>query len=99
MKSEIKKVKFKDDQPLQIEVVDLAELMRKHAGLITVPHCANFYHVFLFQNCRPVHLVDFNPVKIKQDSLLFINKDSVHRFDKAANYRGKCLIFTDDFFA
>lgn len=65
--------------------------------LIT-PHRTDFYHVFLFTNCSPNHLVDFNPIKVRPYSLLFINKDRVHQFDRFLNYDGYVLIFTDDFF-
>jgi AraC-like DNA-binding protein len=44
------------------------------------------------------HSVDFEPVNIKPYSLLFIDKDRVHQFDKLLEYYGRVLIFTDDFF-
>ncbi len=83
---------------MQIEIVDLSYLTVKHSKTISLPHRADFYHIFLFQDCKPIHIVDFNPIQINPFSLLFINKNNVHLFDKKAVYKGKLLIFTDDFF-
>ncbi len=98
MTREIKKVDFENNHSLQIEVVHLSGLIKKHSNALTIPHRTNFYHIFLFENCSPTHIVDFTPIKIKPHSLLFINKDNVHLFDKSSRYDGKVLIFTDEFF-
>lgn len=52
----------------------------------------------MFENCQPTHFVDFEPIKIKPYSLLFIDKDRVHQFDQLLKYNGQVLIFTADFF-
>ncbi|MCI0751030.1 MAG: hypothetical protein L0Y35_04275 [Flammeovirgaceae bacterium] len=93
----IKHVFFKQGQPLQVEVIDLTSLSRNHQQIITQPHRADFYHVFWFQECSPVHEVDFMKIKTVPNSLLFVNKESVHTFDNTP-YKGKVVIFTDDFF-
>src|ERR1700751_3829472 len=98
MSKEIKKFTFKPDAILQLEVVDLATLVLKNKSDITTPHRTNFYHIFLFENCSPSHFIDFNPVKVKTYTLLFIDKDRVHHFDKSLKYKGRVLVFTDDFF-
>jgi AraC-like DNA-binding protein len=43
-------------------------------------------------------LIDFNPVKIKPNTILFLNKDTVQRFDKKGGFDGKAILFTDNFF-
>ncbi|MEP7198165.1 MAG: helix-turn-helix domain-containing protein, partial [Saprospiraceae bacterium] len=43
--------------------------------------------------------VDFEKIKIQPYTLLFIDKDRVHQFDRLLNYEGIVLIFTDDFFS
>lgn len=98
MADKIKKHKFKKSADFQIETVPLRSLISLNKDHLTSPHRTNFYHVFLFENCQPVHFIDFNPVKAEPYSLLFIDKDRVHQFDKLLNYEGKVLIFTDDFF-
>ncbi len=99
MSDEIKKVKFKQNAPLQIEVVALDSLTKVNKAHLTTPHRTNFYHIFLFDNCQPTHFVDFEKIKIQPYTLLFIDKDRVHQFDQLLNYAGRVLIFTDDFFS
>ncbi len=98
MADEIKKLKFKQNVPLQIEVVPLDSLTKLNKAHLITPHRTNFYHVFLFENCQPTHYIDFEKIKIQPFSLLFIDKDRVHQFDQLLNYEGRVLIFTDDFF-
>lgn len=43
-------------------------------------------------------MVDFNPVEIKPNTILFLNKDTVQRFDKKGGFDGKTILFTDGFF-
>lgn len=99
MADEIKKLKFKPNNDLQIEVVSLQTLTNTKKELLVNPHRTNFYHIFLFENCQPTHFVDFEPVKIEPYTLLFINEDRVHQFDQLLNYDGKLIIFTNDFFS
>ena len=98
MADEIKKLKFKRNTDLQIEVVPLQTLTTVSKDQLITPHRTNFYHIFLFGNCQPIHFVDFEPINIEPYSLLFIDKDRVHQFDQLLNYEGRILIFTDDFF-
>jgi AraC family transcriptional regulator, transcriptional activator of pobA len=98
MADEIKKLKFKRNTDLQIEVVPLQTLTTVSKDHLITPHRTNFYHVFLFENCQPTHFVDFEPIKVEPYSLLFIEKDRVHQFDQLLKYDGQILIFTEDFF-
>lgn len=98
MANEIKKLKFKPSNDLQIEVISLQTLTNTKKKLLVNPHRTNFYHIFLFGNCQPTHFVDFEPIKVEPYSLLFIDKDRVHQFDQLLNYQGQLLVFTEDFF-
>ena len=62
MADEIKKLKFKQNAPLQIEVVPLDSLTKVNKAHLITPHRTNFYHVFLFDNCQPTHYVDFEKI-------------------------------------
>lgn len=99
MKANIKKQTFKEGLPQEFEIVGIADLYKEFEGTLTTPHRTGFYHVIWFQQGSPTHLVDFNPVKIKPNTLLFINKDIVYRFDSKGNFDGKVILFTDSFFA
>lgn len=98
MADEIKKLKFKRNTDLQIEVVPLQTLTTVSKDHLITPHRTNFYHIFLFENCQPIHFVDFEQINIEPYSLLFIDKDRVHQFDQLLKYDGQVLIFTEDFF-
>lgn len=98
MKSDIKKYTFKQGLPQEFELVGIAELYKHHSNKLTTAHRTGFYHILWFQKGSPTHLVDFNPVKIKPNTLLFLNKDTVQRFDKNGGFDGKAILFTDTFF-
>ncbi|MBV6477957.1 MAG: HTH-type transcriptional activator RhaS [Ignavibacteria bacterium] len=98
MKSNIKKYSFKQGLPQEFELVGIGQLYNNHSAILTTPHRAGFYHILWFQKGSPTHIVDFNPIKIKPDTLLFLNKDTVQRFDKKGGFDGKAILFTDSFF-
>lgn len=99
MQSEIKQVKFKPGLPLEIEVLPIADTVLKHRKSITAPHRTEFYHIFWVQKGTAEYLVDFEPVKMKAGTFLFINKDRVKAIDATRKHDGKVLVFTDNFFA
>jgi AraC family transcriptional activator of pobA len=82
----------------EFEIVDLTDLYNKFKEKLTSIHRTNFYHIIWYQSGSPTHLVDFNPVKINPNSLLFLNKNIVHRFDSTTAFGGKAILFTDSFF-
>ncbi len=98
MKTDIKKYDFKAGLPQEFEIVDIAELYKDFKDTLTTTHRTGFYHIIWFQQGSPTHLVDFNPIKIKPNTLLFLNKDTVQRFDGKSKFRGKAILFTDSFF-
>lgn len=98
MATEIKKYSFKQGLPQEFEIVDIGRIYKESKDTLTAPHRTGFYHILWFQKGSPVHLVDFNPVKLKPNSILFLNKDVVHCFDKNGGFDGKAILFTDKFF-
>ncbi|WP_394678900.1 helix-turn-helix domain-containing protein [uncultured Sphingobacterium sp.] len=95
---DIKNYDFKTGLPQEFEIVDLVELYNEFKDTLTTIHRTGFYHIIWFQKSHPTHLVDFNPIRIKPNSLLFLNKDTVQRFDNKTNFQGKAILFTDSFF-
>ncbi len=93
------KYKFGADNKIQIDIVPIAKRLLTNRSKIhtTNPHRTNFYRIIWFQEGNPTHFVDFEKIDIQSPSLLFINKDRIHKFDKDINHDGKVLIFTDDF--
>lgn len=98
MATDIKKYNFKEGLPLEFEIADMRTLYQSSKEQLTRPHRTGFYHVLWFRKGSPAHLVDFNLVKIKPGSLLFLNKDTVQRFDPRGNFDGTVILFTDAFF-
>lgn len=98
MPEKIRKISFREGKNQQIDIVPLSELLASHSKHIIQPHRTNFYHIFLLYNCQPTHIVDFTPINTQPFSLLFIDKNRVHQFDRLLNYDGEVIVFTDDFF-
>ncbi len=98
MKSDIKKYSFKQGLPQEFELIGIGQLYNNFSAALTTPHRTGFYNILWFQKGSPTHLVDFNPVKIKPNTVLFLNKDTVQRFDTKGNFDGKAILFTDSFF-
>ena len=98
LKSRIKNYKFKHGLPFEFEIIDISDLYRKSKNIVTEPHRASFYHIIWIKQGKPTHFVDFIPMKIESNSLLFVAKDCVNVFDTKSEYEGKMIIFTDDFF-
>ena len=96
--SDIKKYTFKQGLPQEFELLGIGQLYNDHSDTLTTAHRTGFYHILWFQKGDPTHLVDFNPVKIKPNTMLFLNKDTVQRFDKNGGFDGKAILFTDNFF-
>ena len=79
--------------------MDLAELYKRHVSTVNKTYRAGYYHIIWLKSGSPTtHLVDFNPIKIESNSLLFLNKDIVHRFDNQTKFVGKAILFTDSFY-
>jgi len=84
---------------LEIEVIPIADTIVKHHDTITTPHRVEFYHIFWVQKGTAEYFIDFEPVKLKANSFLFVNKDRVQAIDRTNKHDGKLLLFTDSFFA
>lgn len=98
MKEKIRKYDFKEGLPQEFEIIDFDFLFNEFSEEIKKPHRAEFYQILWFQKGSPTHLVDFNPIKTKPNSLLFVNKNSVQVFDNKTKFKGKAILFTDNFF-
>jgi len=94
----IQKYDFKEGLPQEFEIINLSQLFEKSSGKLTTPHRAEFYQILWFQEGNPTHLVDFNPVEIRPNTILFLNKSMVQQFDHSGNFDGQVILFTDSFF-
>lgn len=99
MKQEITNYKFKPGLKHEFEILSIQSLYNKHKDILTAPHRADFYHILSICKGGGTHLIDFQPVKLAPNSLLFIKKGKVHFFDEASDIEGDLILFTDNFFS
>lgn len=97
-KKTIAEFQFKPGLPLELEIISIKDLYSRNRKQLTLPHRTDFYHIIWIEKGRPTHLVDFHPVEVPKNSVLFINRSQVHFFDSSENYDGKVILFTDRFF-
>lgn len=89
---------FKAGLPLEIELMPVSRIIHQHRRNAINSHRTNFYHIFWVTAGTPVHTVDFMPIAVQPNSLLFVNKNRVQLFDHSHEYDGQVLVFTDAFF-
>ena len=90
---------FRQDLAPEIEIVTIADIYSRHKHILSTPHRCSFYHIILVQKGTAMHHVDFTPVLLEPNSILFIGKETVQWFDKFACYEGWLILFTDGFFS
>lgn len=95
----IEKYEFKKGLPQELEIKNLATLYRDSREDLIQPHRTDFYQIIWFKKGAPKHMVDFNPVQIEPNTILFVDKNSVQRFDENELVDGEVLLFTDNFFS
>ena len=98
MPDAIKTYTFRPDLPLEIELTTIAQTMTSFRALVTKPSRAGFYHIIWVQRGEATHTVDFQPVRLRPGSMLFVRTQRVHMFDTSADYDGQVVLFTDAFF-
>ncbi|MBL7844343.1 MAG: helix-turn-helix domain-containing protein [Cyclobacteriaceae bacterium] len=98
MAEKIINYKFKPGLRLEFEILSIESLYKKHKNILTVPHRAEFYHVLFIRKGKSKHLINFRPVNLSSNTLLFIKKGKVHFFDTSGNIEGDLILFTENFF-
>ena len=98
MKDSIKKYQFKEGLSLEFEILDLSKVLQMKKDMMVVPHRAQFYHILWIEKGQGTHYVDFKPIELEDNSIIFVPQNSVGIFDEEGIYEGKAIIFTDNFF-
>jgi AraC family transcriptional activator of pobA len=98
MHASITEFDFKPGLPQEFEILNLTEIWDQAKEILTLTHRANFYHIIWFEEGNPTHMVDFKSVKVHSNSFLFLNKNMVHRFDAEVPFKGRQIIFTENFY-
>lgn len=66
--------------------------------MMSVPHRAQFYNILWIEKGSGTHFIDFSPIEIQDNTVLFIPMNSVNKYDADGIYKGKAILFTDSFF-
>lgn len=82
----------------QINTTTIRERLSRKPHKLFQPHRTDFFIIYLFTEGNGTHIVDFEPIEVKTNHILFISKGQIHAFDANETYDGKTLIFTEDFF-
>lgn len=98
MNSNLIKYKFKHGFKHEFEILEIAPLFEEKKEIMTVPHRALFYQILCIEKGTGTHIVDFNPIKFSDNTIIFIPYNSVNMFDKNGDYTGKSILFTNNFF-
>ena len=98
MTKNIHKYDFKLGLPQEFEIVDLGQLYNDFKDVFTSSFRTGFYHIIWFKKGSPSLVIDFNPVNIKPNTIIFLPKDTVQRFDENSTFEGKAILFTESFF-
>lgn len=97
LKSEIVQYESNHIPPNEFEIIQISDLYHQHKKVLVSAHRIHFYLILWVQKGSPTHVVDFKPITIHPDSILFIPKNCVNIFD-TADYDGTLIMFTDNFF-
>lgn len=98
MTQEIKNFKFKNGLPVEIEILDISDLFKRVRKDIILPHRNDFHNIMWITRGNPTFSIDFQPVTVPENSLIFVRKDSVRSYDSEENYDRKVILFTNKFF-
>lgn len=99
MKEAIQQYAFREGLNLEFEILNLSERLITKRDKMIVPHRAQFHHILWIEKGKGTHYVDFKPIEVKDNLLLFIPQNSVNLYDELGQYDGKAMLFTDKFFS
>lgn len=100
MSTNIKQIDFNSDEEFEIDIIDLAELQQRTAGLShdpTQPHRVSFNLLIYIEQGQGHHFIDFEYYPFNAGSFIFVHKDQVHAFDFKQTITGKAILFTAAF--
>lgn len=96
--TKIKKYHLHKDQPdkLQFEIYPLKDYLPEGGIHTQTSHIHSFYQILWFISGKGKHYVDFNEYEIMDNTLFFISKGQIHRFDEN-QYEGCIIHFNESF--
>ncbi|WP_153397017.1 helix-turn-helix domain-containing protein [Chryseobacterium vaccae] len=80
-----------------INTKEISELLVLRPEQLLKPHKISFYAVNFYCEGRGKHSVDFNCIDVKEKHMLFLSQNQIAQFHDPVSYKGRVLIFTEDF--
>lgn len=103
MKKDIPHIAFqsakKEDFGFDVVSIDLIRQQKGFDHNPEQPHQLKFYNLIFFTEGEGRHFIDFNWYTIQQNTLIYLTKDQVNAFDFSTDFKGYCMLFTEDYFA
>lgn len=98
---ETKHIKFKNNQNpnSHFDIIKLETLIQRNDldHSIDSLHRVEFYLIIFIEEGHGLHTIDFTDYQCAKGTLLTIRKDQIHKFYSSSDFKGKILIFTDEF--
>ena len=97
----IQKIEFnhKNSNQAEFEIIELSSLLSRqdldHDPQIS--HRVSFFMFICIEAGQGTHMVDFEEYPFEAGSMIFVQREQVHRFDLSSNPQGKILLFTQAF--
>lgn len=98
MNSKIKRHEFKKGLKSEFEFLDLKQVFLHPKEELAKLHRLNFFSIVWFTEGIADHVVDFNPIAVKPNTVLFLRQNAIQAFDIINPYTGKAALFTESFF-
>ncbi|WP_347216084.1 helix-turn-helix domain-containing protein [Chryseobacterium sp.] len=87
-----------DNGTQYVNTKSISDLLLLRSKELSIPHKTEFNVIYLFEEGEGQHTIDFNSINIKKRHILFVSQGQVTQFHTPPNYKGRVLIFTEDFF-
>jgi AraC-like DNA-binding protein len=81
----------------QLALHDLRTYLQAHGEQASKSHIHSYYQIIWFKQGVGTHFVDFREYEVATNTLFFIAKNQVHRFDSLRAYQGLLLHFNEQF--
>lgn len=99
MNKHIPQYKFNKEkaQHSGFEIIPIERIYAKSNGSEGKPHRLNFYQILFCTGGEGTHVVDFNPIAFKKDTIIPLAKGQVQQFDAISKMQGFAILFTSEF--
>jgi AraC family transcriptional regulator, transcriptional activator of pobA len=84
-----------DDHAVSFRIV---KLETKTGYIASEPHRHAYYEIFIFNDGGGTHMIDFENIEIKSNSIHFVSPGQVHMVSRGIGSNGYVMLFSREFF-